>query len=64
MNINYYIFGQPMFYQQHIGWLTLLARRMYGPTVDCLDKEDGFMKQRLKVVPRFAALFWEWLVPL
>ena len=49
MNINYYIFcGQPMFYQQHIGWLTLLARRMYGPTVDCLDKEDGFYETEIK----------------
>lgn len=39
--IHYYVFcGQPMFYQQHVGWPTLLARRLYGPTVDCLDKED------------------------
>lgn len=39
--INYYVFcGQPMFYQQHVGWPTLLVRRMYGPTVDAMDKED------------------------
>ncbi len=39
--INYYVFcGQPMFYQQHVGWPTLLARRLYGPMVDCLGKED------------------------
>lgn len=38
--VDYYVFcGQPMFYQQHIGWLTLLARHMYGPTVDRLSKK-------------------------
>ena len=38
--INYYVFcGQPMFYQQHVGWPTLLARRLYGPTADRFDKE-------------------------